>query len=417
MGAAISEGHDVCRFCVTLGYFRGKEATLIRHSVTIVYRFLPRWRADFFGLLREYLATRAISLRLIYGHSSGHQVTHRRLKWGDEVDLPWGAPVENKLWSAGPYDFVWQTIAQELLHSDLVILMQENSILSNHWIRWHTRRRGGKIALWGHGVNLQARRNGLDRFGDLFKKAYSLNVDWWFAYTHSVARAMVRLGFPEDRITPVENAIDTYSLSAERSKQSPESLQRLKTALSLGRGPVGIYCGGLYKDKRIEFLLRSAALIRKQIPTFELIIIGDGPDAGVIRAFSETQKWVHYVGPQYGLNRVPYFCLADICLMPGLVGLGILDSFALEVPMITTAFPYHSPEIEYLENGRNGMMTADNLQEFTCGALEVLQGASFREALRTGCRKSASHYTLENMANRFAAGVESAVAVDSRHPA
>jgi L-malate glycosyltransferase len=39
-------------------------------------------------------------------------------------------------------------------------------------------------------------------------------------------------------------------------------------------------------------------------------------------------------------------------LMPGLVGLAVLDAFADGIPRVTTVIEYHSPEIEYLVPGR-----------------------------------------------------------------
>jgi hypothetical protein len=46
---------------------------------------------------------------------------------------------------------------------------------------------------------------------------------------------------------------------------------------------------------------------------------------------------------------VPYFILSKLVLMPGLVGLAVLDASALEVPLVTTAVPYHTPELTTLK--------------------------------------------------------------------
>ena len=57
--------------------------------------------------------------------------------------------------------------------------------------------------------------------------------------------------------------------------------------------------------------------------------------------------------------------MAAMQFMPGAVGLGILDSFALQTPMVTTTQNFHGPEIEYLENGKNGIITEDNIETYT----------------------------------------------------
>lgn len=47
--------------------------------------------------------------------------------------------------------------------------------------------------------------------------------------------------------------------------------------------------------------------------------------------------------------------LARVFLMPGLVGLAILDAGAAGLPLVTTDYPWHSPEIAYLDPGVNGL--------------------------------------------------------------
>ena len=55
------------------------------------------------------------------------------------------------------------------------------------------------------------------------------------------------------------------------------------------------------------------------------------------------------------------------------VGLGILDSFALGIPMVTTDCKIHSPEIAYLKSGRNGLMIADSEEAFIEGVERLLK--------------------------------------------
>ena len=320
-------------------------------EVAIVYRFLPRWRADFFCGLRDALARQNIRLRLYYGKStqrtSEKPVSHR-LKWGDEVDLDWGTPVRNRLWNVGKYELVWQELPDAALDADLLILMQENSILSNYAAALRQMYVGHKVAFWGHGLNHQA---DLRSVGNRFKRIYSTRADWWFAYTQQVANHLLHLGFPSERITVVNNAIDTVRLIAEAQTVTAEQLTALGAELKLGAGPVGIFCGAMYPDKRLDFLTKACDRVREQVPGFEMLFLGAGTDASIVERFASSRPWVHYAGPRYGTARVPYFMLSDVFLMPGLVGLAVLDCFALETPLLTTRYPYHSPEIEYLEAG------------------------------------------------------------------
>jgi glycosyltransferase involved in cell wall biosynthesis len=218
------------------------------------------------------------------------------------------------------------------------------------------------------------------------------------------------MGFSQERITVVQNAIDTTHLRSELIHTSESSEDKIRLELNLSGITVGLFCGAMYREKRLRFLADACLIIRRRLPTFEMIFIGEGPDADIIHRFCSTHEWAHYVGPKYGATRIPYFKLAHAFLMPGLVGLAVLDSFALETPMITTDYAYHSPEIEYLQDGINGVKTENSTDAFVNAVLTVLEDTSLRNSLVAGGRSSALEYTVQNMAIRFADGIESALA-------
>jgi glycosyltransferase involved in cell wall biosynthesis len=379
-------------------------------EVAIVYRFLPEWRADFFCRLRESLESHEIHLRLLYGknpHSARTSTVPHRLKWGDEVDLDWGTPISNRLWHVGKYELIWQHLPGSVLSADLVILMQENSLLSNYLAGFRRISHGKKTALWGHGINHQ---EGCHSLANTFKRLWSTQVDWWFAYTSSVAEELRRLRYPAERITIVNNAIDTTALKEEAQKVRPARLSRLRAELGIGNGPVGIFCGGMYPGKQLPFLIRACELVRSQVPGFEVLFVGTGVDAAVVQQFAATHNWAHYIGPKYGADRVPYFMLSDVFLMPGVVGLAILDCFALETPLVTTNNPHHGPEIGYLEPGISGIISENSLEAYVRAVVQVLRSDDLLTSLKRGCRKSSAQYTVEKMVASFSEGVQNALA-------
>ena len=115
--------------------------------------------------------------------------------------------------------------------------------------------------------------------------------------------------------------------------------------------------------------------------------------------------WMHFVGPKLGEERVKFFKIADVLLMPGMVGLAILDSFAMKTPLITTDHFYHSPEIEYLENYWNGLMVPDALESYSEAVVRVLNSKKMMADLKKHSRESALKYTIEQMVRNFVDGV------------
>ena len=92
-------------------------------------------------------------------------------------------------------------------------------------------------------------------------------------------------------------------------------------------------------------------------------------------------------------------------LMPGLVGLSIVDSFVTGVPLFTTIGALHSPEIAYLRNGFNGVATENNVTAYSDAVVHYLRNPDSLALLQKGCDESASRYTLKNMVSNFVDGI------------
>jgi len=92
--------------------------------------------------------------------------------------------------------------------------------------------------------------------------------------------------------------------------------------------------------------------------------------------------------------------------MPGLVGLVLIDCFVAGVPLITTDNNIHSPEIAYLQNGVNGVMTSFDENIYAQQVVALLKDRHRLIKLQKGCRETAKLYTLDNMAINFVTGVE-----------
>jgi hypothetical protein len=100
-----------------------------------------------------------------------------------------------------------------------------------------------------------------------------------------------------------------------------------------------------------------------------------------------------------------------VTLMPFVVGLSVLDAFALEVPLVTTDAPGHGPEADYLVNDVNSVVVgeAGGPAAYAAATTALLRDADRLRDLRQGCSVAASRYTIEDMAARFAAGILAAL--------
>jgi glycosyltransferase involved in cell wall biosynthesis len=363
-------------------------------QVVIVQRRLTHYRIPLFEALRSKLAQSGIELVLVYGDATKEEV-----KKNDAGSLEWGQYQRCHYWISG--SLCWQNPTGLVRDASLIIVAQENKLLYNYRLLFS--KRDFKLAFWGHGANLQA----TNQYGLLewWKAWTTTHVDWWFAYSGLSERLIKKHGFEARCITNLENTIDTKSLEAFVEGVTREETNKLRAELNIGNGFVGVYIGSLYKEKRIDFLLKAAQRISESLPDFHMLVIGDGSERSQIKELRKNSKWLHYLGSKHGRDKAMYLSLADVFLSPGMVGLSVLDAFVAGLPLVTTDCGIHSPEIDYLISGENGLITINTLDDYVTGVTGLLCDPTRLKKLSHGAKQSAKHYSIENMANNFHSGI------------
>lgn len=367
----------------------------LRPKVVVIQRRMTQYRLPLFNLMRERLDAAGVELIVVYGDP----LPEERLK-SDSGKLPWAVHVSCHYGWRGR--LCWQNAMPVASNASLVIVTQENRLLFNY-VR-PILKRDRKWAFWGHGRNFQsASPNSLK---ERFKRWIARHVDWWFAYTVLSSAVVADSGFPSERITVLNNAIDTTELAQQLASIGPEETERVRREYGIGPGPIGLSLASLHADKRLDFLLEAARHIRERVPDFQLVIVGDGPQRALVReAAAASGGWMHWLGAKTGRDKAQVLAMSQLMLNPGMVGLSVLDSLVAAVPMVTTAYPHHSPEIAYLQSGRNGLMTEDDVAAFADGVASLLEQPVELERLRRGCRETAGNYTIERMAENFCDGI------------
>jgi glycosyltransferase involved in cell wall biosynthesis len=373
---------------------------MAKYRVAIIQRRLTHYRKPFFFQLREKLEDRGIDLVLIYG-----KPTDEELRKKDHVDLDWAVQIENKKVSIGSKSLLWQPALKHLKGVDIVIVEQASRLLLNYILLLLQILGKYKVAFWGHGRSFQPHLS--SKSGEYIKKLISRQAWWWFAYNDLSASAVSALGYPPERVTSVMTAIDTRPLMQAFENITDEQMAEIRKEEGINGHNVCIYTSSLYQEKRIDFLLEACQYIRKEISDFEIIIIGAGPQESLVKEAATAHAWIHYKGSLFDAEKVPYFKLSRLMLLPGLVGLSVVDSFALETPLVTTSIDYHSPEIDYLESGVNGLIVspADNVRCFAHAVIDLLKDNSRRQKMVAACREARELYTLDRMSDRFADGI------------
>ena len=256
-----------------------------RPKVAVVYRSLPQYRRRFYELLRERLDAFGIELVLIYGQPGAADAAKR-----DTVDLSWAHKIRNRVVRVGSRELYWQPCLGLLRDVDLVIVEQASKLLVNYVLFMYQLVGAKRLAFWGHGKNFQAHQ--ASNLSETVKRFMSRKVHWWFAYSDLSARVVTSLGYPADRITVVQNALDAKSLIKARSAVSAQQLADIRDEIGIEGSNVCIYAGSMYADKRLDFLLNACNLIKKDVLEFEMIFVGAGCDEDMIKQVDKDRKWI-----------------------------------------------------------------------------------------------------------------------------
>lgn len=393
---------------MTAGPAQPVETAARSHAtdVLIVEEYVPEYRRRFLELLEATLAAKSIRLEVAVGPAS----TALAARDDAAPQLPFVRTVPTRSLTIAGRRLAFRSLSGLLADSSLVVVDQALRHLENYPLLLR-QRRGPKVALFGHGTRHVKPATRLER---LVERRLTRAAHWFFAYTRRSADRVAASGFPQERITVVQNTFDASELSRLRDGISAEEQRRVRDDLDLPTRNVCLYVGALDPSKRIEFLLESCAIVASRLPDFTLVVAGDGPDRGLIQGSLVSRPWLRYVGRAGSSQKARLGAVSDVLLMPGRVGLVAVDSFALRTPIVTTRWPYHAPEVDYLEDRVNARISDDGVAEFARAVEGVLIDRDELTRMQAACAEASGRYSLEHMVANFAGGVIAALATPRR---
>jgi L-malate glycosyltransferase len=257
------------------------------------------------------------------------------------------------------------------------------------------RGRGDKQLLWGMGI---ARRytaqSGCDRrpMAEAIRRLMLLTSDHYLSYTAISTANVAATGYDSSRITTLNNAVDALATPHD-----------LKTAQ---RVPLQVlFVAALVEDKQPLAAVEIVDRLRLGDLAATLHIVGDGPLRSTCEEAANGRDWVHYHGPQRGQDLRDLALASDIAIIPGRVGLAVLEMASAGLPMATFAVSQHGAEIAYLQDGTNGLLLKPDVRAAAEQLGALLTDRQALERMRGEALATAGQYTIRNMAVNFADGV------------
>ncbi|MHA2496450.1 MAG: glycosyltransferase family 4 protein [Candidatus Hodarchaeales archaeon] len=214
-----------------------------------------------------------------------------------------------------------------------------------------------------------------------------IHTDFFFA------RKAIEWGVSKEKVRTILNSVDAAFF---QPKAPPQELRLPHPRI--------IAIRRLVPKNGLHLLIRAFAFVKRQVPTAQLLLIGDGPQkAQLIHLTSQfgVSRSVHFVGTVTNAKVPRYLAAADVVVIPSLIeasSISLLEAMSSGKPCVVTRIPgiqsiSDSSSVEYCEpNDPKGLHLA------------IIKA---QELSKNARRRVLQNNTLEKMGQAYEAFYES----------
>lgn len=228
--------------------------------------------------------------------------------------------------------------------------------------------------------------------GEAVRRLMLRTCDHYLSYTQASTSNLIDNGFDSAKVTTLNNAVERLALRSEVSDARRKPLHAL-------------FVASLVDDKEPLTAVAIIDRLRDICPGASLHIAGDGPLRSQCEAAARQYDWVHYHGPKRGNELKDVALTSDLALLPGRVGLAIVEMASVGLPLATLATSLHGAEISYMRDGVNGLFLSPDLDKAAKQLDSLLTDRPALDRMRTQALAIADQHTVHDMAANYANGV------------
>ncbi len=220
------------------------------------------------------------------------------------------------------------------------------------------------VVIWTHGYDHGIRKKGLiNDLRLLITRFFQKRADHIFTFSRNGKEYLISKDIPKEKITVTPNTLNT-DVWLDKYNYCEKSKLRKKYNYKK-ESIVLLFSGRLYKDKKVMNLLYVIEYIQKEHKNYNIFlnIVGDGSERQTLEDYVHQNKIKNIIfhGNIFDESKIAeIFCISDLFVMPGCVGLAIVHAFCFGLPIITEDIFCHGPEIQYLEDNINGYLIEEN---------------------------------------------------------
>lgn len=239
-----------------------------------------------------------------------------------------------------------------------------------------------------------------DKFMPAYLNTFLKHCDFVFAPTAGMEQYLCQVcGVPGEQIGVLPTGLGKGHFGASR-----QEIHTLRDRYGAVDKCLFLTVSRMSHEKNVTFLLESLSRLKKAgNADFVALFVGDGPDREDYERLSEVLglgENVIFTGTVPNDEIAPYFGAADAFLFASKTetqGIVVLEAFAGGTPVLAVEA---SGVSDLVQSGYNGILTAEDEEEYTKMLSDFLSGRWDRETLSQNAAKSAKEYREESVALR-----------------
>lgn len=241
-----------------------------------------------------------------------------------------------------------------------------------------------KVYFWSHGW--YGKESKFERF--VKKIFFKLPNGGTFLYGDYARNLMIKEGLAPDKLFVIHNSLAYYHQLEIRNSIEGSNVYLHHFGNS---NKVIVMIGRLNMRKHLDMLIETLYLAKSKGRLYNLVLIGNGEDKEKLTSLSQqkgvdSQVW--FYGACYDeVKNADLIYNADLCVVPGDIGLTAIHSLMFGTPVIShNYFPTQGPEFEAIKPGVTGdFYKYGDVQSLTDTIHNWFENNPHRELIRQAC--------------------------------
>lgn len=207
----------------------------------------------------------------------------------------------------------------------------------------------------------------------------------------------VGIGSPE-QVIAIPNGVPSDRVEARRSRAE------VRAELGIGDAFMILSTGRLAEQKGLEYLIRAAALLRRDMPAARIVLAGDGPlgrELAELVASLGLEDAVALLGHRSDIGDL--LAASDLVVLPSLwegLSISLLEAMAAARPVVTTSIGSNR---EVTNDGEAAVLVPPKDPESLAAAIRsIATDETYRQALgMKGQQVQRERYTVSRMLDAY----------------